>query len=91
MRGHVMMPGLVNTHHHMYQSLTRAVPEAQDAELFGWLTHLHLLWARITPEMIRVSTQTRWACASRIWSSAPCSPATATSRERCMKGPAALM
>jgi cytosine/adenosine deaminase-related metal-dependent hydrolase len=61
MRGHVVMPGLVNTHHHMYQSLTRAVPEAQDAELFGWLTSLYLLWARITPEMIRVSTQTAMA------------------------------
>ncbi|SCK44039.1 Cytosine/adenosine deaminase [Variovorax sp. HW608] len=61
MRGHVVLPGLVNTHHHMYQSLTRAVPEAQDAELFGWLSHLYLLWARITPEMIRVSTQTAMA------------------------------
>ncbi|PLC05246.1 8-oxoguanine deaminase [Variovorax sp. RO1] len=61
MHGHVVMPGLVNTHHHMYQSLTRAVPEAQDAELFGWLTHLYLLWARLTPEMIRVSTQTAMA------------------------------
>ncbi|PIF76833.1 cytosine/adenosine deaminase-related metal-dependent hydrolase [Variovorax sp. 54] len=61
MHGHVVIPGLVNTHHHMYQSLTRAVPEAQDAELFGWLTHLYLLWARLTPEMIRVSTQTAMA------------------------------
>ncbi|MBT2302209.1 8-oxoguanine deaminase [Variovorax paradoxus] len=61
MHGHVVVPGLVNTHHHMYQSLTRAVPEAQDAELFGWLTNLYLLWARITPEMIRVSTQTAMA------------------------------
>jgi cytosine/adenosine deaminase-related metal-dependent hydrolase len=61
LRGHVVLPGLVNTHHHMYQSLTRAVPEAQDAELFGWLTSLYLLWARITPEMIRVSTQTAMA------------------------------
>ena len=61
MHGHVVMPGLVNTHHHMYQSLTRAVPEAQDAELFGWLTNLYLLWARLTPEMIRVSTQTAMA------------------------------
>lgn len=61
MHGHVVMPGLVNTHHHMYQSLTRAVPEAQDAELFGWLTNLYLLWGRITPEMICVSTQTAMA------------------------------
>ncbi|MGQ2998628.1 MAG: 8-oxoguanine deaminase, partial [Variovorax sp.] len=61
LHGHVLMPGLVNTHHHMYQSLTRAVPEAQDAELFGWLTNLYLLWARLTPEMIRVSTQTAMA------------------------------
>jgi cytosine/adenosine deaminase-related metal-dependent hydrolase len=61
LQGHVLMPGLVNTHHHMYQSLTRVVPEAQDAELFGWLTHLYLLWARITPEMVRVSTQTAMA------------------------------
>ncbi|HET7835242.1 MAG TPA: amidohydrolase family protein, partial [Variovorax sp.] len=61
LRGHVVMPGLVNTHHHMYQSLTRAVPEAQDAELFGWLTNLYLLWARLTPEMIRVSTRTAMA------------------------------
>ena len=59
--GHVLMPGLVNTHHHMYQSLTRVVPAAQDAELFDWLTNLYLLWARLTPEMIRVSTQTAMA------------------------------
>ncbi|MBY4898865.1 8-oxoguanine deaminase [Cupriavidus sp. AU9028] len=61
MRGHVVMPGLVNTHHHMYQSLTRAVPAAQNAELFGWLESLYLLWARLTPEMIRVSTRTAMA------------------------------
>jgi cytosine/adenosine deaminase-related metal-dependent hydrolase len=61
LRGHVLMPGLVNTHHHMYQSLTRVVPEAQDAELFGWLNNLYLLWARLTPEMVRVSTQTAMA------------------------------
>ena len=61
LQGHVLMPGLVNTHHHMYQSLTRVVPEAQDAELFGWLSNLYLLWARLTPEMIRVSTQTAMA------------------------------
>jgi cytosine/adenosine deaminase-related metal-dependent hydrolase len=61
LHGHVLMPGLVNTHHHMYQSLTRAVPEAQDAELFGWLTNLYQLWAHLTPEMIRVSTRTAMA------------------------------
>ena len=59
--GHVLMPGLVNTHHHMYQSLTRAVPAAQDAELFGWLENLYQLWAGLTPEMVRVSTQTAMA------------------------------
>jgi cytosine/adenosine deaminase-related metal-dependent hydrolase len=56
-RGHVVLPGLVNTHHHMYQSLTRAVPAAQDAELFGWLKTLYPIWAGLTPEMVRVSTQ----------------------------------
>ncbi|KQP47662.1 8-oxoguanine deaminase [Pseudorhodoferax sp. Leaf274] len=61
LHGHVLMPGLVNTHHHMYQSLTRAVPEAQDAELFGWLGSLYPLWARLTPEMVRVSTRTAMA------------------------------
>jgi len=59
--GHVALPGLVNTHHHMFQSLTRALPAVQDAELFGWLTGLYPLWARLTPEMIRVSTQTSMA------------------------------
>ncbi len=59
--GHVVLPGLVNTHHHMFQSLTRAVPGVQDAELFGWLQGLYPLWAGLTPEMIRVSTQTAMA------------------------------
>ncbi len=56
-RGHLVMPGLVNTHHHMYQTLTRAIPSVQDAELFGWLRGLYPIWAGITPEMVRVSTQ----------------------------------
>ncbi len=51
----VVTPGLVNTHHHMYQTLTRAV--AQDRELFGWLQTLYPLWARLTPEMLHTSTQ----------------------------------
>jgi len=60
-RGHVVIPGLVNTHHHMYQSLTRAVPAAQDAELFGWLRALYPVWAGLTPEMVQVSTQVAMA------------------------------
>jgi cytosine/adenosine deaminase-related metal-dependent hydrolase len=59
--GCVALPGLVNTHHHMYQSLTRAIPGAQDAELFAWLRRLYPIWAGITPEMIRVSTLTAMA------------------------------
>jgi len=61
MRGHVVLPGLINTHHHMYQSLTRAVPAAQDAELFGWLGELYMLWANLTPRMIAASTRTAMA------------------------------
>ena len=56
-QGHALLPGLVNTHHHMFQSLTRVVPAAQNAELFGWLKTLYPIWARLTPEMVRVSTQ----------------------------------
>ena len=61
LKGHIVIPGLVNTHHHMYQSLTRVVPAAQDGELFNWLTNLYPIWARLTPEMIHVSTQTAMA------------------------------
>ncbi|NWG32855.1 MAG: 8-oxoguanine deaminase [Chloroflexi bacterium] len=56
--GHVLLPGLVNTHHHFYQTLTRAVPAAQDANLFHWLTTLYPIWARLQPEDIFISTQT---------------------------------
>ena len=55
--GHLVMPGLVNTHHHFYQTLTRAVPGAQDAGLFDWLTVLYPMWARLTPDDVFVSTQ----------------------------------
>ena len=48
--GCVVTPGLVNTHHHLYQSLTRAVPGAMDAPLFGWLQRLYPIWARYTPD-----------------------------------------
>jgi len=53
--GCLITPGLVNTHHHLYQSLTRAVPGAQDALLFGWLQRLYPIWARFGPEEMRVS------------------------------------
>ncbi|MEM7378195.1 MAG: 8-oxoguanine deaminase [Pseudomonadota bacterium] len=56
MRHHVVLPGLVNCHHHLYQNLTRVIPAAQDASLFGWLRALYPLWAGLTPEAIRVST-----------------------------------
>ena len=55
--GCVVTPGLVNTHHHLYQTLTRAVPAAQDALLFGWLKTLYPIWARFTPEHMFVSAQ----------------------------------
>jgi len=55
--GHLVLPGFVNTHHHFYQTLTRAVPGAQDAGLFDWLRTLYPIWARITSEHIRVSTK----------------------------------
>lgn len=61
LKGHILLPGLVNTHHHFYQTLTRAVPAAQDANLFNWLKTLYPIWARLTPEDIFVSTQTALA------------------------------
>lgn len=57
MRGHIVLPGLINTHHHLYQTLTRAVPAAQDADLFHWLKTLYPIWARLTPAGIHTSTQ----------------------------------
>ncbi|WP_423211682.1 8-oxoguanine deaminase [Paracoccus yeei] len=56
-RGCVVTPGLVNTHHHLFQTLTRAVPAAQDAALFGWLRTLYPIWGRMTPGDIRLSAQ----------------------------------
>jgi len=58
LRGHLLLPGLVNTHHHFYQTLTRVIPAAQDANLFNWLRTLYPIWARLTPEDIFISTQT---------------------------------
>ncbi len=53
----VVMPGMVNTHHHFYQTLTRVIPAAQDAVLFDWLKTLYPIWAELTPEDVRLSTQ----------------------------------
>ena len=61
LKGHLLLPGLVNTHHHFYQTLTRAVPAAQDANLFNWLKTLYPIWARLTPDDIFISTQTALA------------------------------
>jgi 8-oxoguanine deaminase len=55
---HIVLPGLINTHHHFYQTLTRVVPEAQDANLFNWLKTLYPIWARMNSDHIRVSTKT---------------------------------
>lgn len=49
-RGYWVFPGLINTHHHLYQTLTRCVPEVQEAQLFQWLKTLYPIWARLTPE-----------------------------------------
>ena len=56
-RGCVVTPGLVNTHHHLYQTLTRAVPKGQDALLFGWLQTLYPIWSRFGPEEMFISAQ----------------------------------
>ena len=55
--GCVVTPGLVNTHHHLYQTLTRAVPGGQDALLFGWLQTLYPIWSRFGPEEMFTSAQ----------------------------------
>ncbi|WP_439124371.1 8-oxoguanine deaminase [Marivita sp.] len=56
-KGCVVTPGLVNTHHHLYQTLTRAVPDGQDALLFGWLQTLYPIWSRFGPEEMFISAQ----------------------------------
>src|ERR1700750_2121196 len=51
---HVVLPGLINTHHHFYQTLTRALPAALDRELFPWLQALYPVWARLTPKNLEL-------------------------------------
>ncbi len=60
-RNMLVLPGLVNTHHHFYQTLTRNVPAAQNANLFTWLRVHYPIWAGLTPEAIYVSTKTAMA------------------------------
>ena len=56
-RNMLIMPGLVNTHHHLFQSLTRAVPRVQDVRLFHWLVGLYPIWEGVTSEMVYVSAK----------------------------------
>ncbi len=58
---HIVFPGLINTHHHFYQTLTRVVPAAQNVNLFTWLKTLYPIWARMTAEDVYISTQTALA------------------------------
>jgi cytosine/adenosine deaminase-related metal-dependent hydrolase len=60
---HVVLPGLVNTHHHFYQTLTRAIPAAQNVDLFGWLKTLYPIWSRLTAEGVYASAQ---LCAAEL-------------------------
>jgi 8-oxoguanine deaminase len=60
---HVVMPGMINTHHHFYQSLTRVVPAAQNCDLFAWLKALYPIWSRLEAQDIYLSTQ---LCAAEL-------------------------
>ncbi len=66
MSRHVILPGLINTHHHFYQTLTRAVPAALNKELFPWLKSLYPIWAGLDDHMIHVAT--KLACAELLLS-----------------------
>jgi cytosine/adenosine deaminase-related metal-dependent hydrolase len=57
LEGHICLPGLINTHHHFYQTLTRCIPETQNSNLFNWLRTLYPIWNRLTPGDIFISTQ----------------------------------
>ena len=68
-RNMVLLPGLVNTHHHFVQTLTRAVPAAQNGNLFSWLKTLYPIWAGLTPEAVAVSAKVeigRASCRERV-------------------------
>ncbi|MFW5884099.1 MAG: 8-oxoguanine deaminase [bacterium] len=67
---HVVVPGFVNTHHHFYQTLTRNLPQAQDAKLFDWLVYHYEVWKNLDAQAIRVSTQL--ACAELLKTGCTC-------------------
>lgn len=69
--GHVVLPGLINTHHHFYQTLTRAHPAAINKELFDWLTALYPIWAKLGPDGLRLAT--RLALTELMMSGVTCS------------------
>ena len=75
---HVVVPGLINTHHHFYQTLTRALPAALDRELFPWLQALYPVWAHLTPEYLDLGVSP-WRCRSCCCPAAPPPPITITS------------
>ena len=54
---HVVLPGLINLHHHFYQTLTRVYPDALNKELFPWLKKLYPIWAKLNPEALRLGTR----------------------------------
>jgi cytosine/adenosine deaminase-related metal-dependent hydrolase len=56
-KGCVVLPGFVNTHHHLYQTLTRNLPAVQDSKLFDWLIYLYEVWRHVTPEGVNISAQ----------------------------------
>ncbi|MFH1620316.1 MAG: amidohydrolase family protein, partial [bacterium] len=56
-KGCVAVPGFINTHHHLYQTLTRNLPAVQDKKLFDWLIYLYDVWKNITPEGVYISAQ----------------------------------
>jgi 8-oxoguanine deaminase len=60
---HIVLPGLINTHHHFYQTLTRVIPAAQNVALFDWLKALYPIWARLTATGVRASAQ---MCAAEL-------------------------
>ena len=60
LRGHIVIPGMVNTHHHLFQNLTRLIPETQNESLFGWLQTLYPIWMNLRPQDFYISAALGW-------------------------------